>query len=186
MESKPKVNKRALFATQKPELGWKLHISVAPDQVANAWEFIYPILMENKISIKILDPDVLKKKPVEEISSKQFTIYQFKNKHIAPTEWLDIVQQIENELQHHGINKGIIPVANKQMTNSEYFSYRNDTDPSGRYISDVTAVKYVELHIHENSQLVPYNLTKDLDPFKEISLQARQQRPYSFLQSFPP
>ncbi len=129
-------------------------------------------MMEHEISAKILDPDVLMRKSIEEVSSKQFTIYQFKNKHLDSAKWLHIVQRIELELQLHGIGKGIIPVANKQIPNSEYISYRNDSDMRGRYISDVVAARYVELHIHEDSQLVPYNLIKDIDPFEEISLHA--------------
>ena len=37
-ESKPiSIDKRSLFAAKKPDIGWKLHISVAPDQIAKAW-----------------------------------------------------------------------------------------------------------------------------------------------------
>ena len=177
LESQPSgLGKRSLFAAQKPETGWKFHISVAPHQIANAWAIIYPIFMENNISVKILDPEILKRKSVEEVSSKQFTIYQFKNNHIAPAVWLDIMQRIEGELEQHGIGKGIIPISNKQITNSEYFSYRNDSDLRGRYISDVAASKYVDLHINEDAQLVPYNLTKAIDPFEEISLHTKSKQ----------
>lgn len=164
--------KRSIFAGQKVETGWKLHISVDPGQISAAWAIIYPILMENEISAKILDPDVLKRKPIEKVSGKQFTIYQFQHKHINTDAWIDIMQRIENELREHGIAKGVTPTANKQIPNSEYFSYRNDADPSGRYISDTKAQRFVELHKHEAPQLFAYNLTNEKDPFAEVALQS--------------
>ncbi|WP_019216664.1 hypothetical protein [Legionella tunisiensis] len=165
------ANKRSIFAGQKAATGWKLHISVDPGQISAAWAIIYPILMENEISAKILAPDVLKRKPIEKVSGKQFTIYQFQHRHIDTDAWINIMQRIENELRQHGIAKGIIPTANKQIPNSNYFSYRNDTDRSGRYISDATAQKYVELHMHEEPHLLPYNLTQADDPFTKVALQ---------------
>lgn len=166
-----KIDKRSIFAAQKAEAGWKLHISVDPSQISAAWAIIYPILMENEISAKILAPDVLKRKPIEEVSGKQFTIYQFRHKHIDAGTWIKIMQRIENEFRQHGIGSGVIPPANKQIPNSEYFSYRNDTDLSGKYVSDATAQRYVDMHIHEDPQLLPYNLPKDNDPFEEVTLQ---------------
>lgn len=164
--------RRSIFAGQKLETGWKLHISVDPGQISAAWAIIYPILMENKISAKILAPNVLKSKPIEKVSGKQFTIYQFQHKHITTDEWIDIMQRIENELREHGIAKAVTPTANKQIPNSEYFSYRNDADLSGRYISDTKAQGYVELYKHKDPQLRAYNLANAKDPFTEVVLQS--------------
>lgn len=168
---KPVKVKRSIFAAKKQETGWKLHISVDSSQISLAWAIIYPILMENEISAKILEHDVLKRKAIEEISSKQLTIYEFKNRHIDSSAWNNVIQKIENELRQHGIRKGIEPKSNKQIPNSEYFSYRNDTDPTGKYISDGAAQRYVAMHLHEDPQLRSYNLTKDKDPFEEVMLQ---------------
>ncbi|WP_412754867.1 hypothetical protein [Legionella donaldsonii] len=164
--------KRSIFAGQRVETGWKLHISVDPGQISAAWAIIYPILMENKMSAKILAPDVLKSKPIEKVSGKQFTIYQFQHKHINTDAWIDIMQRIENELREHGIAKGVTPTANKQIPNSEYFSYRNDAGPGGRYISDTKAQQFVELHQHEDPPLLAYNLANTNDPFTEVVLQS--------------
>lgn len=165
------MDKRSIFAAKKQETGWKLHISVEPGQISSAWAIIYPILMEYEISAKIVEHDVFKRKPIEDVSGKQFTIYEFKNRHIDSSSWSNIIQKIENELRQHGVSSGIIPTSNKQIPNSEYFSYRNDTDPRGKYISDVAAQKYAELHVQEDPQLLSYNLTKDKDPFEHVSLQ---------------
>lgn len=169
-QSKPtQVNKRSLFANKKQEeTGWKLHISVDPGQISAAWSVIYPILMEHKISLKIIDPEVVKRKSSEEIASKQFTIYQFKNKHIDSSAWLNIMQHIENALRIQGINKGSISPANKEIPHSDYFSYRNDTGPNGKYISDKAAEQYVTMHA---PQLPAYNLSNAADPFATLSLQ---------------
>ena len=165
------MDKRSIFAAKKQETGWKLHISVDPGKVSSAWAIIYPILMEYEISAKIVEHDVLKRKSTEDVSGKQLTIYEFKNTHIDSLLWINIIQKIENELRQHGIGSGTIPPSNKQIPNSEYFSYRNDTDPRGKYISDVAAQKYVELHAQEDPKLLPYNLKKDKDPFEHVSLQ---------------
>lgn len=169
-EGASKFDKRSLFAHKKQETGWKLHLSVDPTQVSLAWTLIYPILMENEVSAKILSHEILMKKSTEEVSNKQITFYEFKNKHLNSGEWSSMLQQIEDKLRQHGIGPSSLPSADKQIPNSVYFSYRNDTDPTGKYISGSGANNYVFLHGSKDPQLVPYNLIKAQDPFKEVSL----------------
>ncbi|ASQ44598.1 hypothetical protein [Legionella clemsonensis] len=165
-----KVEKRSLFTQKKQETGWKLHLSVDPTQISLAWTLIYPILMEKAISAKILRHEILMKKSTEEVSNKQITVYEFKNKHINSEEWSSILQQIEDKLRQHGISPSNLPPADKQIPNSAYFSYRNDTDHTGKYISGSGAKNYVSLYSREDPQLVPYNLIKAQDPFEKVSL----------------
>ncbi|KTD07695.1 hypothetical protein [Legionella jamestowniensis] len=169
-EGASKFDKRSLFAQKKQETGWKLHLSVDPTQVSLAWTLIYPILMENDVSAKILSHESLMKKSMEKVSNKQITLYEFKNKHINSEEWSSMLQQIEDKLRQHGIGPSNLPPADKQIPNSVYFSYRNDTDHTGKYISGSGAKNYVSLHGSKDPQLVPYNLIKAQDPFEEVSL----------------
>lgn len=126
--------------------------------------------MENDVSAKILSHESLMKKSMEKVSNKQITLYEFKNKHINSEEWSSMLQQIEDKLRQHGIGPSNLPPADKQIPNSVYFSYRNDTDHTGKYISGSGAKNYVSLHGSKDPQLVPYNLIKAQDPFEEVSL----------------
>ncbi|AHE68413.1 hypothetical protein [Legionella oakridgensis] len=173
------LDRRAmLFAMHTEPTGWKLHLSVDPEQVAVAWSLIYPILMAHKVTgIKLLSPSVLARKLEEgeearaEVSCKQFTIYQFQNKTIGPVDWLNIIQEIEHALRAHDISQGPKPMANNAIAGSQYFSYRNDTHPvSQKYLSDKAAECYAAEHEDEVPGLRAYNLINAPDPFADIAL----------------
>lgn len=172
-------DRRALYATKHQETGWKLHINIEPTQISAAWSIIYPILLTHNISAKIIAPDKFKQFSIDKVSSKQVTIYQGKNQSIDKTTWGSIMQQIEDELQYHQIERGILPPANKEVANSAYFSYRNDADANGNYISDLAAQGYVEQHHHEDPTLVAYNLSQATDPFDGIELHATARGTYT-------
>ncbi|WP_133128031.1 hypothetical protein [Legionella nagasakiensis] len=174
----PLDRRAALLAMHAQPTGWKLHISIEPTQISEAWALIYPILMAHRVTgIKVLSPDVLARKMADseegraEVACKQITIYQFQNKAVDAASWLNIMQEIEGALQSHAIGHGSRPLANHSIAGSQYFSYRNDSHPVRKgYISDKAAECYIAEHEHEAADLQAYNLINAPDPFEEINL----------------
>lgn len=80
--------------------------------------------------------------------------------------WEDLIKQIEEQLQAHGIKTGDIPVANHSIQGSSYFSYRNDTHPETKeYIEDDA----VMLLAAQRPGLKTHNLVGAEDPFEHVS-----------------
>lgn len=173
--SSPRIHERMkAFQSQKllnESVGWKLHISVDPADIDTAWSIIHPILFTHQVSaVKIISPDALLKhltnQTLDGINAKQFTIYLFRNNHLNPDQWADMIKNIEDALIENKIKPGKIPVANRIIEESNYFSYRNDTHPNTKaYISDQDAELYAK---QSKDPLDAYNLIKAEDPLKNI------------------
>ena len=171
---KTRMKKFQTGAIEAESIGWKLHISVNSEDIDAAWAIINPILMEHRISgIKVISPDVIERVHAgqtssADISSKQFTIYQFRNTHLKKEEWEAIIKKIEEALISNNIKPNeALQVANKAIAGSRYFSYRNDTDPKETiYISDVDADAYAK--IAKDPSVEAHNLRGEADPFESL------------------
>lgn len=153
---------------EKEKVGWKLHISVNPQDIEKAWALIHPTLTKFEITgIKLVKPSTLEKDADrQKQTGKQFTIYQFMNLNFDKQKWEEIIKQIEEKLQENGIRPGDMPKVNQAIQGSSYFSYRNDTHPETKeYIEDDA----VGLQMEKNPELKPFNLIGAEDPFEKLS-----------------
>lgn len=169
-------NRMQMFKTKKPEtdsIGWKLHISVAPEDIEKAWSLICPILMKHEVSgFKIIHPDVLesafRKNNLDHIANKQFTIYQFRNPQFDTQKWEAVIKEIDEVLQKNDIKPSQTPDVDKKIEDSHYFSYRNDKHPTQAATSiDAIDVKALVAQSADKT-LQTYNPSKSSDPFEEV------------------
>lgn len=140
--------------------GWKMHISVAFDQVKEALRLIGPDLAFYCF-FKVIDYDYFTKTtlPTDERfkESAHFTIYLEENNEVKPCEEVQqLIISITKKLRAHNIIAGVIPDSDA-ATFSEYCSIRNDF-----------------LHFDGS-----YNN----EPFDFISIQKRLKSPYLYAAS---
>lgn len=173
------VNRMMQFRSKKIEsdsVGWKLHISVKSTDIEKAWSSISSILLKHDLTgFKIIHPDIIKKSFIEgnlqNINNRQFTIYHNNNKNITEDKWIEIVTEIDEALHRNNIAPALeYPIANKKISGSDYFSYRNDTHPSNpsTYISQEDAVAFE--NTSKNKTLQIFNLIEAIDPYENVKI----------------
>lgn len=161
------------------ELGWKLHISVAREDIAKAWSIIRDILIKYQVSlIKVTHPKLFMREDLssahpEGVARKQFTIYA-EHDGFPSEKWQEIMQQIENELKASGVKRADQwPEANQPINGSEYFSYRNDgyLVPGDTCLKYYSTMKAEQLKSSSKEEMGPlYNLANFPDPFANVRL----------------
>ncbi|MDQ2994759.1 MAG: hypothetical protein M3R00_07450 [Pseudomonadota bacterium] len=113
------------------EAGWKFHISISQngENVSKAWNILVPILLKYKIGqTKVVKPEN------HQAANKIITVYTFSGGP-ALDQWASFLKDTEKAFRENGIIPGEAIYEN-HVTGSHYFYYRNDADPSGKYVAD--------------------------------------------------
>lgn len=155
------------------DTGWKIHIGIddsEQENLARGWEAIREILFKYQIySLKIINPNIkLANNPTQ--SSKQITIYAFKQPNL---DWSAFLNEIESALNQQEILPAPLSPKDKIFPGSRYLTYRYDADKDGRYLAT------------ENSE--SYNDAGEADPFMHIIINSASSSPQddsSVVQSF--
>ena len=103
--------------------GWKMHISVDAGQVHKASALVVPIAVAHEVEeFKIVDTQ----EHVRESGGKIITIYFYnEEKDIINHRGIEkLVQNIEEILIRNHIPTGLHVIGDRQLTNSQYISYR--------------------------------------------------------------
>lgn len=109
-------------------LGWKIHISVHPDDLPKAFDLASPILSRYCNTFKVRD---FREKSEEEDHrldvGAQITAYlQEDGKvYVSPEQVEMMMQEVTTAFKENNIRVGIVPESDAKMT-SEFFSLRND------------------------------------------------------------
>jgi hypothetical protein len=120
--------------------GWKIHISVHPDDIALAWDNIVSYLQEEKILAKVAMPKSIKKlkleidpntKKLNPQAGKMIVLYPcdaIGNKPAHTIEdWQRIINGIEQRLANAGVRKGKPVITDRPINRSLYCYYRNES-----------------------------------------------------------
>ncbi len=114
--------------------GWKVHISVARDDVTKAWARIAPLAINAGMEIiKVASPDWLEElshKPESPQHGKAIVLYDTKD---AKVDYQSLLQSIEDTLAT-SCRPSVEIKGDKRLQGSRYLSYVNDMDPQGHYI----------------------------------------------------
>ncbi|MCD6047372.1 MAG: Pentapeptide repeat (9 copies) [Gammaproteobacteria bacterium] len=104
----------------KADVGWKLHLSVSPDQLAMAHQYIISILLKYNVAFKVVDHSV-------ETAEKHYTIYIEVGapQALSNAEVRQLIIEISDSLAANSIKPGLINKSSAR-TLSPYFSLRND------------------------------------------------------------
>jgi hypothetical protein len=112
--------------------GWKAHISVAPESLAEALRIIAGIAEQENIStFKVIrpDPEIITRfsNSTYEQAGKMFTIY-----HFGEENFERIIGKIERAFQKYDIRRGVRINGENQIEGSTYgITFRNDGNKGG-------------------------------------------------------
>ena len=137
--------------------GWKIHVSVDPGQVAQAWDAILPVAAEARLQAKVAGPSLLARlgDPANRQAGKMVVLYA----ETAPDvgRWRAILAQVEDALQKAGVVPGPRVAGDRPVSGSTYLQRRADRGRDGRYASGPAA----------------YNPFGWPDPFEDVSIAGR-------------
>lgn len=135
MEFKGKINKDELIAS-----GWKIHCSLnpEPDNLKKAWSIIIKLFMKYGIeTAKIIKSDY---QHDDMQTGKEITIYYQDD--ISLEKWQALLIDITNEFLLNGIKPGYLPLLDKPISGSSFFSVRCDKDQNAQDIRPFAANTY--------------------------------------------
>ena len=143
--------------------GWKLHVSVANENVANSWDTLLPVFEKHDLAAKVATPQTAKNfsSPESPQKGKMITVYFTYQK-----EHASIVEEIEETLGKSGIDKGEAVLGDRQVEGSNYIFYRNDRSADGQYIGADSAKSKGLEHNPENAS----------DPLKDVVVGTPENR----------
>ncbi|WP_238231100.1 5'-3' exonuclease [Methylobacterium hispanicum] len=137
--------------------GWKIHVSVDPGQVAEAWDALLPIAAEARLQAKVAGPSLLARlgDPANRQAGKTLVLYA----ETAPDvgRWRAILARVEEALDKAGVAPGPRVAGDRPISGSSYLQRRADRGRDGRYASGPAA----------------YNPFGWPDPFEVVSVAGR-------------
>lgn len=150
------------YTNEDKSLGWKLHVSVDPEKLTQAFNLLFPKLMRQFRSFKIINPDILKDKSVSGRlrTYAQITIYLYdhpSHQPILPVEALKkaILDMIET-LRAANIQPGCLTESDARLQIDgallDYVTLRNDRllNSTHTYISAKTVGRSYNPANHHN------------------------------------
>jgi hypothetical protein len=140
--------------------GWKIHVSVDADRLADAWDAILPIVAEARLHAKVAGPAIAAK--IGDAAHRQAgkTIALYAETGPDPDRWARILAAVEDALAAAGIEPGPRVAGDRPVAGSAYSQVRADRDRSGRYLTGPSA----------------YNPLGWPDPFERISVAGARRR----------
>ena len=128
--------------------GWKLHVSVSREDVAESWDSLLPVFEKNGLVAKVAKPETADafSSPDSPQRGKMITIYFTDQK-----EHASVVEEIEETLRSSGIKRGTAVAGDRPLEGSDYVYYRNDRNADGQYISAASAGATASAHNPENA-----------------------------------
>jgi len=159
--------------------GWKLHVSVAGDQVGDAWNALVPYLLANGVThFKVAGGGLAEEfsDPSCAQAGKMMTIYA----HEGVKDWEQVASGMERLLESQGIRPGADVAGDKAIPGSRYIHYRNDKGPDGTYVSAAEAKASAgENHVDS------WNPSGAPDPFGKIDLGKKPAAHTDEVRNFP-
>jgi hypothetical protein len=155
-------------------VGWKIHISLddadkgersrddpSSENISKAWNIVKSVLIENRMDFfKVVVPNAIAdERALSHQVGRQITIYA--NDLRKPYD--RIIQTITDRFVEQGIKPGLKPNIDRPIQGSSFFTYRNDNDGDGNYLSAKDAKSY--------------NQTTDADPFQNMLISNPNQLP---------
>ena len=144
-------------------MGWKFHISVAPDDYERAWPIVFPILLDPELGMcafKVIDLTFFEN-PLHHCKGKQFVFYVMENDSGEPSESpehiLNCLLIIEKTLRDAKIRAGCSTPSDLKIPGSRYCSMRHDLDLERQYVSPAAA--------HEINPTSAYNPFEQNNPY---------------------
>ena len=123
------------------DAGWKMHVSVAAEDVPAAWDLLYPFLESEGIAcVKVASPGTVRKLSASAghpQRGKMITVYA----DARPRAWAELAARMEGMLRGAGIRPGPEVAGDSRMFGSRYLSFRNDHDAAGNYVDARKAQK---------------------------------------------
>ena len=140
--------------------GWKVHVSVDADRLADAWDAILPIAAEARLHAKVAGPAIAAKLGDAAHRQAGKTIALYAETGPDPDRWARILAAVEDALAAAGIEPGPRVAGDRPVAGSAYSQVRADRDRSGRYLTGPSA----------------YNPLGWPDPFERISVAGARRR----------
>lgn len=160
------VGKNFESGSPEKETGWKLHVSIAHEYLAEGYARVAEILMDaGVIEFKVAGPQNAEKlnNPDAVQSGKMITIYD----HEGGPDLVPVMEKIERALDSLAADGKTVAgpeVKNdRRIGGSNYIFYRNELDQDGRYISN----RELE-HRKEGLGKGAYNLSGKPDPWEHV------------------
>jgi hypothetical protein len=149
--------------------GWKFHIAIndakgEEQNLKDAWDIVKNVAIDYGLShVKVTAPDKYMATDHPDEPGSQITIYAFKNPHISPGKWQEILARVTLELAVNVIKPGPCSYNDKPVLGSNYVTYRNDMGPNGKYILPRAAKSY--------------NDSGEVDPFQQMKIIVAHAQP---------
>lgn len=163
------------FDTDYVESPWKIHLSIHPNDLGNAWDLIYPILLENQVagfkttrtavsqimfeamrtadeqflhdnSLTLQDKEQAMRDILRVTDGMQITLYIDEGKEQQYNKLLEIIEPL---FYQAGIRPGVI-------------------DKSDRSIGIYSSVRHVGKGYISHEKVAGYKAVEEVDPFKAI------------------
>lgn len=115
--------------------GWKFHILISDPENSDNLERGWAIVKNELINHQVFEAKIIKDsmrggmRANNEQRSKVITVYAFKQNK-TDQEWQQFVYDVSTALRANNIVASANPPGDTPINNSEYFSYRNDGNPS--------------------------------------------------------
>jgi hypothetical protein len=174
---------------RRKKFGWKLHVSIDDEDTENlskAWDIIADILLKYNIyAAKIVRPEE-KFSCTEERSierGNQITIYSYASPHV---KWETVIKEITENLTKYKIKPGPKSQVNRQISGSNYVTYRNDAnkDNESQVNRQISGSNYVTYRNDANKDNDGYDTSEPTgfnphkhtnDPFENIKINVKDQ-----------
>lgn len=155
------------YTNEDKSLGWKLHVSVDPEKLTQAFNLLFPKLIKLFRSFKVINPDVIKDKAVSGRlrTYAQITIYLYDHPSHQPILPIDALKEtildIVETLRAANIQPGCLTESDARLqidgTLIDYVTLRNDRILNGTHT-------YISAKVVGKS----YNPANHHNPYREI------------------
>lgn len=150
----------AIFKRKPDPYNWKIHLSVAHDQLTEAFELIYKFL-EKFPCFKVLIAEVSDHSSL--YNGKQFTLYLDESFEVNIMKLEKILNDIHKVLLEKNIKPGIIPKPDAPLLREgDYFSLRNDGTKTFNY-----QFRH-DYYFEANAVGAHYNPLNEPNPYKKL------------------
>lgn len=148
----------------RPASGWKLHISVASDQLPQAWDAIAGYLLKrDALPAKVADAEVAALHGLAE-HAQAGKMIAIQDSGQGSEWWNETLQEIEALLLGAGIAAGHGIKSDRRIFGSDYCYYCNDRSRNGAYKPAKDRVK----NVHTPHKYNPYGFMPD--PFLPVDV----------------
>ncbi len=149
-----------------PDAGWKIHLSIDPDQVAAAWDAMLPEISKEPILVKVMTPPLHDQiaDPDDRQAGKGIVVYAAGCPYgTSAAFWSRLLTSVEGVLRTAGVPPGWAVMGDRPIRGSNYAFARADKDPMGRYASEIEAFNpygfggpFDDVQVSSRERIVPF------------------------------